>query len=432
MSWRMKSERNWGRLDMKSEWIKKKLSDIADFNPRETIKKGSIAKKISMEVLRPFCRDVPYYTEESFSGGTKFRNGDTIMARITPCLENGKTAQVSILNDGEVGFGSTEYIVFRAKEGIADKDYLFYLVCSPEVREPAIKSMVGSSGRQRVQTDVVKNLVIEVPPLAEQEKIGSFLKLIDDKIALNDRINKNLEQQAKAVFKSWFEDFDPFDEPLIETPAGIYAPASLQMVQIANIPHVLETGKRPKGGAVASGVPSIGAENVKQLGIVNFSSAKFIPEEFAEKMKTGAINGYELLLYKDGGKPGTFIPHFSMFGEDFPYQKFFINEHVFKLDFGDKGFNEFAYFFMQTDYAYHWLASNGGKAAVPGINQQNVKDIWIFSPENSKVKEFGEWVQPLFTTILKNCAQNVKLAELRDTLLPKLMSGELDVSDIEL
>ena len=307
---------------MKSEWTKMKLSDIADFNPRETIKKGEIAKKISMDVLRPFCRDVPYYTEESFSGGTKFRNGDTIMARITPCLENGKTAQVSILNDGEVGFGSTEYIVFRAKEGIADKDYLFYLVCSPEVREPAIKSMVGSSGRQRVQTDVVKNLVIEVPPLAEQEKIGSFLKLIDDKIALNDRINKNLEQQAKAVFKSWFEDFDPFDEPLIETPAGIYAPASLQMVQIANIPHVLETGKRPKGGAVASGVPSIGAENVKQLGVVNFSSAKFIPEEFAEKMKTGAINGYELLLYKDGGKPGTFIPHFQCLAKTFHIRNF--------------------------------------------------------------------------------------------------------------
>ena len=177
---------------MKSEWTKKKLSDIADFNPKETIKKGAIAKKISMDVLRPFCRDVPYYTEECFSGGTKFRNGDTIMARITPCLESGKTAQVSILNDGEVGFGSTEYIVFRAKEGIADKDYLYYLVCSPEVREPAIKSMVGSSGRQRVQTDVVKNLEIDVPPLVEQEKIGSFLKSIDDKIALNDRINNNL------------------------------------------------------------------------------------------------------------------------------------------------------------------------------------------------------------------------------------------------
>ena len=191
---------------MKSEWIKKKLSDIADFNPRETIKKGAIAKKIPMDILRPFYRDIPYYVEECFSGGTKFRNGDTIMARITPCLENGKTAQVSILNDGEVGFGSTEYIVFRAKEGIANKDYLYYLVCSPEVREPAIKSMVGSSGRQRVQTDVVKNLEIDVPPLVDQEKIGSFLKSFDDKIALNDKINKNLEQQAQVIFLKMFPD----------------------------------------------------------------------------------------------------------------------------------------------------------------------------------------------------------------------------------
>ena len=305
--------------------------------------------------------------------------------------------------------------------------YLFYLMSQMDLNTYNEGTTIPS-----LRTDTLNRLEFDIPSIEEQKEVLSYLEPIDDKIQLNIEINKNLEQQAKAVFKSWFEDFDPFDEPLIETPAGIYAPASLQMVQIANIHHVLETGKRPKGGAVASGVPSIGAENVKQLGVVNFSSAKFIPEEFAEKMKTGAINGYELLLYKDGGKPGTFIPHFSMFGEGFPYQKFFINEHVFKLDFGDKGFNEFAYFFMQTDYAYHWLASNGGKAAVPGINQQNVKDIWIFSPENSKVKEFGEWVQPIFTTILKNCAQNVKLAELRDTLLPKLMSGELDVSDIEL
>lgn len=417
---------------MRSDWKIKKLSDVALFNPKESIPKGKIAKKVAMDKLQPFYRDIPEFTLEEFKGGTKFRNGDIIMARITPCLENGKTAKVNILDEDEVGFGSTEYIVFRAIDNVSDADYLYYLICSPTVKNAAIKSMVGSSGRQRVQTDVVENLEISVPSLVEQRKIGALLKAIDDKIAVNNNINKNLEQQAKAVFKSWFEDFTPFDEPLIETPAGIYAPASLQMVQIANIPHVLETGKRPKGGAVASGIPSIGAENVKQLGVVNFSSAKFIPEEFAAKMKTGAINGYELLLYKDGGKPGTFIPHFSMFGEGFPYQKFFINEHVFKLDFGNKGFNEFAYFFMQTDYAYHWLANNGGKAAVPGINQQNVNDIWIFSPENSKVKEFGEWVQPLFTTILKNCAQNVKLAELRDTILPKLMSGELNISALDI
>ena len=148
---------------MKSEWTMKKLYEIVDFNPKESIKKGDIAKKVAMDQLVPFCRDVKGYVEKEFSGGVKFRNGDTIMARITPCLENGKIAQVSILEDGEIGFGSTEYIVFRAKAEIADSNYIYYLVCSPVIKEPAIKSMVGSSGRQRVQLDVVQNLDILVP-----------------------------------------------------------------------------------------------------------------------------------------------------------------------------------------------------------------------------------------------------------------------------
>lgn len=177
---------------MKYNWNVKRLDDIAEFNPRETIKKGSVAQKIAMDVLQPFTRDVPSFEVTEFNGGTKFRNGDTIMARITPCLENGKTAKVSILNEDEVGFGSTEYIVFRAKE-VIDEDYLYYLVCSPTVREPAIKTMVGSSGRQRVQTDVVKGLEISVPPYEEQIKIGKLLKDLDDKIRLNNEINKNLE-----------------------------------------------------------------------------------------------------------------------------------------------------------------------------------------------------------------------------------------------
>ena len=190
--------------------MKYRLSDIAEFNPRESIKKGSVAKKIAMDKLQPFCRDIPEYEYATFSGGTKFRNGDTIMARITPCLENGKTAKVNILDDGEVGFGSTEYIVFRAKENLADEDYLYYLVCSPLVRDPAIKSMVGSSGRQRVQTDVVQNLEIDIPDLDTQKKIGGILRTFDNKIALNNAINENLQEQARSIFQSWFIDYKPF------------------------------------------------------------------------------------------------------------------------------------------------------------------------------------------------------------------------------
>ena len=183
--------------------MKCKLVDIAEFNPKESLKKGTVAKKVAMEQLRPFCRDIPGYTLEAFNGGTKFRNGDTIMARITPCLENGKTAKVTILDNGEIGFGSTEYIVFRAKEGVSDEDYLYYLICSPLVRDAAIKSMVGSSGRQRVQTDVVQNIEIDLPPLAAQKRIGSLLRSLDDKIELNNKINENLEQQAALLVERY-------------------------------------------------------------------------------------------------------------------------------------------------------------------------------------------------------------------------------------
>lgn len=176
---------------MRSKWIIRTLSDIADINPRESIKKGTMSKKIPMDALQPFTRDVTSYQIEPFKGGTKFRNMDTIMARITPCLENGKIAQVSCLDTDEIGFGSTEYIVFRAKEG-TDPNFLYYLICSPLVRDPAIKSMVGSSGRQRVQKDVVEKLQIAVPEFEEQRKIGGLLKELDDKIQLNKKINKNL------------------------------------------------------------------------------------------------------------------------------------------------------------------------------------------------------------------------------------------------
>ena len=173
------------------EWLEKRMDEIAYFNPRESIQKGTIAKKIAMDRLQPFCRDVPGFEMEAFSGGTKFRNGDTIMARITPCLENGKTAKVNVLDEGEIGFGSTEYIVFRAKEG-NDPDFIYYLVTSPVVREPAIKSMVGSSGRQRVQTSVVQGIKVKVPDSEEQRAIAGIMKSLDDRIAANRRVNENL------------------------------------------------------------------------------------------------------------------------------------------------------------------------------------------------------------------------------------------------
>jgi len=112
-------------------WKLVKAAEIIDFNPHESIQKGALAKKVAMERLHPFTRDIPSYEIESFNGGSKFRNGDTLMARITPCLENGKTAQVNILDANEVGFGSTEFIVLRGITGISDRNFIYYLAMSP-------------------------------------------------------------------------------------------------------------------------------------------------------------------------------------------------------------------------------------------------------------------------------------------------------------
>ena len=348
----------------------------------------------------------------------------TIMVSI-----NGTLGNVALYNGEKIILGKSA-CYFNVLESV-DKDFIRYVVSSPFFRTYLETNATGTTIKN-ISLKQMRDYSFYIPGYETQKRISGILRSIDDRISLNTAINENLEQQAQALFKAWFVDFEPFQEELVESPIGTWIPASLEMIQIADIPHDLETGKRPKGGAVTDGIPSVGAENVKKLGEFNQSSAKFIPFEFAEKMKKGAINGYELLLYKDGGKPGTFIPHFSMFGEGFPYSSFFINEHVFKLDFHNRGFNEFMYFYLQTDYPYHWLANNGGKAAVPGINQQDVNAIWCYSPNNPIVQQFCKWVEPIFTTILKNCAQNMKLTQLRDTLLPKLMNGEIDVSNIKI
>ncbi len=112
-----------------SNWKKYKLKDFAVINPTERLPKGTVAKKVAMEVLQPFTKKIPSFSLEEYKGGVKFRNGDTIMARITPSLENGKTSYVDILDEGEIGFGSTEFIVFREKENISDKHFIYYWLC---------------------------------------------------------------------------------------------------------------------------------------------------------------------------------------------------------------------------------------------------------------------------------------------------------------
>lgn len=393
-----------------AKWFEKRLDEIAEFNPRESLKKGSIAKKISMDKLQPFCRDIPGFELEPYSGGTKFRNGDTIMARITPCLENGKTAKVSVLENGEIGFGSTEYIVFRAKDG-CDSDFLYYLVTSSIVRGPAIKSMVGSSGRQRVQTDVLQTLIVKVPDLETQQSISGILKFLDDKIAANRKINDNLEQQAAALFKSWFVDYDLWDgvrpDGWTNAPLGTFVE--------------IKRGGSPR--PIQDYLSDSGLRWLKISDVTSLSSPFVleIKEHIKEEglKKTVFLHAGELVL-SNSATPG--IP--KILDVDTCI-------HDGWLYFPKSELSKY-YLYLFFKYIRKELVSLGNGSVFTNLKTDILKAFPVSKADKTTLKEFDALVSPLFDAMLNANRENLKLATIRDSLLPKLMSGELDVSAVEL
>lgn len=297
-----------------------------------------------------------------------------------------------------------------------DTDFIYYLMTIVGKHLNFISKT--STAVPIINKTTFSNYKISVPLHSEQKRRAAILSSLDEKIETNRKINARLEELAQALFKSWFIDFEPF---------GGQMPKDWNYKYISDFHHEIETGKRPKGGVsgITEGVPSIGAESIKGIGYYDYSKTKYIPYEYAENLKKGRIQDFDLLIYKDGGKPGYFIPDFSMMGLGFPFKEMVLNEHVFRLNFGKPELNIFAYFFFKTEEVMNYLNSVGGKAAIPGINQKNVEDVSILDLDIPKVKEFGSIVLPMFKTILENCKESSRVAALRDTLLPKLMSGEL-------
>lgn len=382
-------EEGWDGME---EWKECKLKDIVEINPTESLKKGTVAKKIGMDVLQPYCRAIPSFSFEPYTGGTKFKNGDTIMARITPCLENGKTAMVNILDDNEIGFGSTEYIVFRAKNNITDPYFIYYLVTSDCIRNPAIKSMVGSSRRQRVQTDVVANLSINLPPLPTQQKIAAILSSLDDKIELNNKINTNLEQQAQALFKNWFVDFEPFGgkmpegwkEKTLDSFCSIFTGRKNANASVENgkykfftcSPNVL-----PIDSFILDGDAIIISGNGAYTGRTRFYSGKF---DLYQRT-------YACTMKKDQNQDYIFILYWII--------KFVLSK---KIMGGTHG------------------------SAIPYIVMDDIAKF-VINYDKKVFDDLSKIMKSYVLQIQDNENQNEKLAELRDTLLPKLMNGEIEV-----
>ena len=207
-------------------------------------------------------------------------------------------------------------------------------------------------------------------------------------------------------------------------------------IYLTGLPQKLEellsnisAGSRPKGGAQKCGVPSIGAEKIEKFGVYDYSSEKYISKEYYDKLKKGKLNSGDVLLYKDGAYTGKV----SMCLNGFPHNKAAINEHVFILNTKNNWAQNYLYFSLynkDTKEILRRLACS--KAAQPGLNQEELKSVEIKICDNEDIIDFENRVNPIMEKIANNALENKRLSKLRDTLLPKLMNGEIDLDNIEI
>lgn len=395
---------------MTSEWRTIRAADFIDFNPRLSLKKGDIATKVAMDKLKPFTKKIPETEKAEFNSGAKFCNGDTVMARITPCLENGKTAYVDMLDDGEIGFGSTEFIVMRAKTGISDPQFVYYTAISPVFRNVAIKSMVGSSGRQRVQQSVLEELELSVPDLEEQRRIGAFLARIDEKIALNDRINDNLEQQAQAIYHERFETVSPND-----------LPSDWRIVTLGEVATISNKSFNPLKE------PEILLEH---YSIPAFDEARFPVFELSTSIKSNKfiIDASCFMISKLNPTTKRVWKPYCLTGNAVCSTEFI----VYKAK--DQSITDFLYSVIDSGSFSDFMCSHvtGSTGSRQRTTPSDTLSYELILPSEDELAEFQSLVSPMYAQMRINAIENDKLKRLRDSLLPKLMSGEIDVSAVQL
>lgn len=384
-----------------SEWQEVSLVSVAQINPTESLSKGTLAKKIAMDALQPFTKRPVNFELEPYNGGMKFKNGDTIVARITPCLENGKTAYIDLLDENEVAFGSTEYIVLREKLGVTDKQFLYYFSISPIFRDVAIASMTGSSGRQRVQTDVVKQHVFEMPQIEEQKTIASVLSSLDDKIDLLHRQNNTLERMAETLFKQWFVEEAKADWP--RKPLGDFV--------------TIKRGGSPR--PIQEFLSESGYRWLKISDVTSLNSPFIF--DIKEHIKVEGLRSTVLLnagslVLSNSATPG--IPKILTVDSCI---------HDGWLHFPKSYFsNEFLYLLFK--HIRPELISHGNGSIFTNLKTDILKEFVIPIPKENDLRAFQSQNKLVFNKLLSNAKQIQTLEKLRDNLLPKLMSGEVRVT----
>lgn len=449
---------------MENNWTPVSFSDAVNLNPTVKLTKGEEYPFVDMKSVDPAWREVSFSELRAFkSGGAKFLPKDTLMARITPCLENGKIARYLPTGMKGEAFGSTEFIVIRGKDGVTDNDFAYYLTMWPEFREFAISQMTGSSGRQRVPVDSLAGFSFNLPPLTEQKAIAHILGSLDDKIELNRRMNETLEAMAQALFKSWFVDFDPVVDNALAAGNDIPEelkeradirealgdarkplPEEIQNLFPSEFEHTEEIGWIPEGWKVSTvgeeveivggGTPSTKDESYWTLGMHAFCT----PKDMSTLPTKILLNTERLLTDKGVAKvssgqlpSGTVLmssraPIGYLAIADVPVT---VNQGIIAMVKQERFSELFLLCWASCNMDKIMARANG--STFLEISKKNFRPIPFLLPEDDIRKAFNRQTDTI-TKRLITCTRKMKeLSAIRDTLLPQLLSGEMRIPEAE-
>ena len=386
-----------------------RLGDCVICNPSVKLEKGKECPVIDIDKItvgRKFVenKDTVIYNGQ---GGAKFENGDTLMARITPCLENGKMAQARI--DGK-GIGSTELFVFRGKEGVTDNEFVYYLFKQQHIRDLAANSMSGASGRQRADLKFIKKIKLDLPTLPTQRRIASILSAYDNLIENNSKRIRLLEQMAENLYKEWFAYHrikDSADE--------------IRLTEIVSYSRGLSYSSEEID--CEDGNDLINLKNIQAFGGFRLDGTKKYDGQYKEEqvVKEGDLIMGVTDMTQDRRTVGSvaLIPNIANLSV--------ISADLIKLKSDID--NVYLYAMFRWGNVSRYISQFANGANVLHLRPQVLKNIKVLLPQKTLIEKYVSTVKPMIETINKLNTENDNLSRQRDLLLPRLMSGKLEVKE---
>ena len=303
---------------------------------------------------------------------------------------------------------------------LVNPKYLYYAICKFDFAGLNVGSAVPS-----LTVPVIENIKITLPSLNKQKRIANILSSLDDKIELNRHINENLEQQAQALFKSWFVNFEPFkDGQFVDSELG-KIPEGWRVGTIGDYCKIRSGFAFKSSWWTERGVKIVKIKNISSSGILNMDDCSYVSKENVSKAKEFSLKSGDILIAMTGATIGKFclVPALK--------EEMYVNQRVGKFFLGENPIMKipFIHGLLKCENIISQIINKGQGSAQPNISGNDIETIPIIYPPEDIILKYNELVSPYFSMIIENISACDFISQLRDTLLPRLMSGELEIKD---